>query len=245
MQRRNVSDRRLKEGRVLIVGLGGLGSPAALYLAAAGLGTIGLADAEPVELSNLHRQIIHFTADVGRLKVESAREKLLRINERVNVEIYPVALNGDNAASIIRKYQMVLDGTDNFPAKFLLNDVCCQEKVPLVHAGALRFLGQVMTIIPGESACYRCVFLEPPPAEAVPTCQEAGVLGPMVGHLGIIQAAEALNYILGRRPLLVNRLLTCDALGQRWREVEVAPNPDCPLCDNRGAFVGIKKERVS
>lgn len=225
---------KIKEGRVLIVGLGGLGGPAALYLAAAGLGTIGLVDAEKVELSNLHRQIIHFTADIGRLKVDSARDKVLKINNQVTVKIHPVALNGDNAGPIIREYQVVLDGTDNFPTKFLLNDVCYQERVPLVHAGALRFLGQVMTIIPGESACYRCLFLEPPPLEAVPTCQEAGVLGPMVGQMGIIQATEALNYIAGQRLLLVNRLLTCDALSQRWRHVEVAPNPDCPLCNKRG-----------
>lgn len=219
---------------MLIVGLGGLGAPAALYLTAAGLGSIGLMDSERVELSNLHRQIIHFTPDLGRFKVESARDKISRINDQVKIEIYPQALNADNAGPLIREYQVVIDGTDNFPAKFMLNDVCYLEKVPLIHAGVLRFLGQVMTIIPGESACYRCLFLEPPPPEAVPSCQEAGVLGPMVGQMGIIQATEALKYIAGEGSLLINRLLTCDALSMRWREVAVVPNPDCPLCGKTG-----------
>lgn len=221
---------RLSQGSVLIVGAGGLGSPAALYLAAAGVGTIGIADGDRVELSNLQRQIIHTTKEVGRFKTESAKEKVGSLNSVIKVITYNGRVGDDNALDLFKDYQVVIDGTDNFPSKFLINDACYLTGVPLVHAGVLRFLGQVMTIIPGESACYRCIFLEPPPPEVVPTCSEAGVLGAMVGTMGAIQATEVLKYILGIGKLLTNRLLSLDALSMKWREIELKRNPNCPLC---------------
>ena len=221
---------RIRSGRVLVVGAGGLGSPAILYLAASGVGVLGIADPERVELSNLQRQIVHSTCDLGRWKVESAREKALMISPLTKVEIYPFRLREENAGGIIGNYHLVIDGTDNFATKFLLNDLCHSSGVPLVHGGVLRFLGQVMTIIPGKSACYRCVFMGPPPEGAIPTCEEAGVMGAMVGQMGIIQATEALKYLTGLGELLTDRILVCDALTMRWREVQVRRNPECPLC---------------
>ncbi len=221
---------KLLSSRVLIVGAGGLGSPASLYLAAAGVGTIGLIDGDKVDLTNLQRQIAHFTTDLGTPKVESAADKLRAINPTVKVETYEHLALAENILNIVSKYDFVIDGTDNFPAKFLINDACHFAKVPFSHAGILRFDGQLFTVIPGETACYRCVFGEPPPPGAVPSCSQAGVLGSMAGVIGCLQATEALKYLLDVGELLTNRMLIFDALGMRFREVRFKRNPRCPLC---------------
>ena len=220
----------LAKGRILIVGLGGLGSPAAFYLAAVGIGTLGLVDPERVELSNLHRQIIYFSSDLGQLKVEAAKEKINALNQGVEVNSYSVPLGRDNAQELISGYQLVIDGTDNVEAKFCLNDYCYFARVPLIHAGALGYVGQVMTIIPGQSACLRCLFPDPPPMETMLSCQQTGILGPLVGLMGLIQATEAVKVITGDGQTLQGRLLTCNALRLKWREVAICKNEECPLC---------------
>ncbi len=222
--------KRLLSSRILIIGAGGLGSPAALYLAAAGVGTIGIVDMDVVDLSNLQRQIIHTTEDLDRPKVESAREKIAGLNPDVTVTTYPFALTAANAREIVAGYDVILDGTDNFPAKFLINDLAVMTRKPLVHGGILRFVGQVLTVLPGESACYRCLFREPPPAGAVPTCSEAGVLGVIAGVIGTIQATEAIKILLEKGHLLTNRLMTYDALTTTFRPVSVRRSPKCPVC---------------
>ena len=220
---------RIRQGKVLIVGLGGLGSPVALYLAAAGVGTIGLVDGDRVDLSNLQRQVIHSTPDVGRLKVESAREKLLRLNPGVQVHVHANFLSAENALELIRPYDFIVDGTDNFPVKFLINDACVMAGKPFSHGGILRFQGQTFTHLPG-SACYRCLFKEPPPAGAVPTSSQAGVLGAIAGMLGTIQAAEVLKYFTGVGELLTNRLLTFDAKTMVFHTIKVSKRESCELC---------------
>jgi molybdopterin/thiamine biosynthesis adenylyltransferase len=220
----------LLESSVLVIGAGGLGSPVALYLAAAGVGHIGLVDMDHVDLSNLQRQIIHRTADVGRLKTESAREKVLQLNPDVRVTTYPFPLMAENATGVVQGYDVIVDGTDNFAAKFLINDLAILTDTPLVHAGILRFVGQVLTVIPKKSACYRCLFREPPPAGAVPTCSEAGVLGVIAGVIGTIQGTEVLKILLNRGDLLADRLLTYDALPAAFRNVKVRRNPKCAVC---------------
>ncbi|EFI70780.1 MULTISPECIES: HesA/MoeB/ThiF family protein [Segatella] len=220
---------KINNARVLIVGAGGLGAPAAMYLAAAGVGHIGIVDADVVDLSNLQRQIIHFTKDVGVKKVESAKEKMLAINPDIEVTTYHEFLYSDNAREIIKPWDFVIDGTDNFPVKFLINDACILENKAFSHGGILRFNGQTFTHIPG-SACYRCFFKEPPPAGAVPTCSQAGVLGAIAGMLGTIQAAEALKYILGVGDLLTNRLLTFDAKTMNFRTINVKKRDTCEIC---------------
>ncbi|MDR1861342.1 MAG: HesA/MoeB/ThiF family protein [Bacteroidales bacterium] len=220
---------KINAGRVLIVGAGGLGSPVALYLAAAGVGTIGLIDGDVVDLSNLQRQIIHFTPDVGRPKVESAAEKMRLLNPDVNVVTYHALLRADNIRDIIRQYDFVVDGTDNFPVKFLINDACVQEGIPFSHGGILRFEGQTFTWTPG-AACYRCMFNAPPPPNAVPTCSQAGVLGAIAGMLGTIQATETLKFLTGVGDLLTNRLLTFNARTMNFRTVNVRHNAKCALC---------------
>lgn len=220
---------KLLSGKILIIGGGGLGSPAALYLAAAGVGTIGIVDFDKVDLTNLQRQIIHTTADVGREKVLSAKEKIEAINPEVKVITYNVLLDSQNIEEIIKEYDFIIDGTDNFSAKFLINDACVMSKKPFSHGGILRFEGQTLTYIPGQ-ACYRCFFKEPPPKGAVPTCSQAGILGAVAGMLGTIQAAEALKYLIGIGDLLVNRLLIFDALKMQYREVKIKKNNDCPVC---------------
>ncbi len=221
---------RLLSSSVLVIGAGGLGSPVALYLAAAGVGHIGLVDMDQVDLSNLQRQVIHRTADVGRMKVSSARDKIALLNSDVRVTEYPFPLMADNAAEIAGQYDVLVDGTDNFAAKFLINDLAILTDRPLVHAGILRFVGQVLTILPRKGACYRCLFREPPPVGAVPTCSEAGVLGVIAGVIGTIQATEVLKILLKRGDLLVDRLLTYDALPVSFRNVKVRRNPQCPVC---------------
>lgn len=225
---------RLSEGRVLIVGAGGLGCPAAFYLAAAGVGTLGLVDDDQVELSNLQRQILHSTGDLGRKKVESAAEKLAGLNPEVEVRTYPVRLNGDCAAEIFAPYDFIIDGTDNFPDKFLINDIAVSMGKPFSHAGVVRFEGQCLTVIPGQSACYRCIFKELPAPHEIPNCQQAGILGAVAGTIGSIQATEAIKYLAGMEDdLLLDRLLTYDAKEVKFRIVEVKRDPQCRACGKK------------
>jgi molybdopterin/thiamine biosynthesis adenylyltransferase len=216
-------------GKVLIIGAGGLGAPAALYLAAAGVGTLGIVDAEVVELSNLQRQVIHFSADVGKPKIVSAQEKIVAINPEVKVVTYQERVSAANILGIIQGFDFIIDGTDNFPAKFLINDACVLAGKPFSHGGILRFDGQTMTYLPGH-ACYRCVFPSPPPSGAVPSCSQAGILGAVAGMLGTIQAAEALKFLLAKGELLLDRLLIFDALKMQFRSAAIKANPRCPLC---------------
>jgi len=204
--------KKLLEARVLIVGAGGLGSPAAYYLAAAGVGTLGIVDSDVVDTSNLQRQILHRTAGVGRDKTESAAEQIKALNPGVNVEKRQIKLAVDNVESIISGYDVIINCLDNFPARYLLHDACFFNEKPLVEAGVLQFLGQAMTIVPGRGPCYRCVFPEPPPAGAVPSCQEAGILGAVAGVLGLIEATEAIKLILGIGKPLIGRILIYEAL---------------------------------
>ncbi|MCK4849752.1 MAG: HesA/MoeB/ThiF family protein [Phycisphaerae bacterium] len=233
---------KLLASKVLIVGAGGLGSPAALYLAAAGVGTLGIIDYDNVDLTNLQRQVIHNTSDVGREKVASAAEKIKAINPDVTVQTYRERAAAANIREIIKKHDFVLDGTDNFPSKFLINDVCYFEKVPFSHAGILRFDGQMITVLPGQTACYRCVFDKPPPAGLVPSCSQAGVLGPLAGVIGCLQATEVLKYLLGVGELLTDRLLIFDGLGLQFREVKVTRNPDCRLCGQEPSITELADE---
>lgn len=221
---------KLLSSKVLIIGAGGLGAPAALYLAAAGIGTIGIVDYDRVDLTNLQRQIIHHTGDLGTEKVISARAKIRAINPDVTVRTHQTKVSGENISEIIKQYDFAIDGTDNFPAKFLINDACYFENVPFSHAGILRFDGQLMTVLPGKTTCYRCIFGAPPPAGVVPSCSQAGVLGVLAGVIGSLQATEAIKYLLGIGDLLTNTLLTYNALTMQFRKVRLNRNPDCPLC---------------
>ncbi len=222
---------RLRQASVLVVGAGGLGSPAAFYLAAAGIGRLGIVDGDAVDLSNLQRQILHTTADQGRRKVESARSRLLELNAEVEVEVHGVRLTEDNAAELMTPYDFIIDGSDNFDTKFLVNDVAVALGKPFSHAGIVRLQGQAMTVVPPESACYRCLFEEPPAPGEVLGCQQAGILGAVAGTIGSIQATEAVKYIVGLEDhLLVNRLLTYDAKTMEIRNVPVPPNPRCKAC---------------
>ena len=224
--------KKILSSKVLIIGTGGLGSPAAMYLAAAGVGHIGLVDYDTVDLSNLQRQIIHQTCDVGRAKIESGRETINALNPDVQVHTYKEQVTAANIRDIIHDldYDFIIDGTDNFPAKFLINDACVLMRKPFSHAGIIRFQGQTITYVPGESPCYRCVFNEPPPKDAVPTCRQAGVLGVIGGVIGTIQATEALKYILGVGELLTGYLLTYDALTMTFRKIRVPHNRRCKIC---------------
>jgi molybdopterin/thiamine biosynthesis adenylyltransferase len=229
----------IQKGKVLIIGVGGLGSPAALYLAAAGVGTIGIADADRVELSNLQRQVIHFTSDLGRPKVESAAEKMRSINPDITVKPYCEYIQAANIGQIIADYDFVIDGTDNFATKFLINDACVMAGKPFSHGGILRFHGQTITILPGQSACYRCLFPFAPPRGSVPSCSQAGVLGVVAGILGTIQAAEFLKFITNTGTLLANALLTFDAKTMLFRKVEIRRNNNCPLCGEKPTISGL------
>ena len=225
--------KKLLNAKVLIIGAGGLGAPAALYLAAAGVGTIGIVDADVVDLSNLQRQVIHSTNDIGKKKVESAAETMRAINPDVTVNTYYDFVSSANIMDLIRDYDFILDGTDNFPAKFLINDACVMAKKPLSHAGIIRFKGQLTTIIPGEGPCYRCIFKNPPPKDAVPTCKQAGVIGAMGGVIGSLQAMEAVKYITGVGDLLVGYLLTYDALKLEFHKIKLPPRgPGCAVCSD-------------
>jgi len=222
--------KKLAQAKVFVVGAGGLGSPVALYLAAAGIGTIGLIDSDVVDMSNLQRQVLHYTPDVGRAKVLSAKEKIEVLNPDVKVETYEVRFSTENALEFIKPYDIVIDGVDNFPAKFLINDACYFAEKPLIHGGILRFEGRVFSIIPHKSACYRCIFKQPPPAGLVPSCQEAGIIGVVAGIIGTIQATEAIKLILGIGQPLTDRILDFDAQNTRFREIKTKRNPKCILC---------------
>ena len=221
---------KLLAGRVLIIGAGGLGAPIALYLAAAGVGTIGIADADVVDVTNLQRQVIHFTPDIGKPKVVSAAEKIRAINPDVQVRTHQEWVSAANIAALIADYDFVIDGTDNFATKFLINDACVLGKKPYSHGGILRFDGQILTVKPGESACYRCIFPKPPPKNAIPTCSEAGVIGVLPGVIGTLQATEAIKFLLGIGDPLAGRLLTYNALSLKFREIKINRNPKCPVC---------------
>lgn len=220
---------KLLSSKVLIIGAGGLGAPVALYLAAAGVGTIGIIDGDVVDLSNLQRQVIHFTPDVGKAKVESAAEKMRAINPDINVITYHDLAMAHNILDLIKDYDFIIDGTDNFSAKFLINDACVIAKKPYSHGGILRFDGQTLTYVPGHT-CYRCVFNAPPPKGLVPTCSQAGVLGSVAGMLGTIQATEALKYLCGTGELLTDRMLVFNAGTMNVRTVNIKRNPKCPVC---------------
>lgn len=222
--------KRLLSSRVLIVGVGGLGSPVALYLAAAGVGTLGLVDFDVVELSNLQRQVIHTTQDLGKPKVRSARETLEALNPDVTVVEYPHSLTSANVLATLDGYDLVIDGTDNFPTRFLLNDACVISGKPLVYGAILRFEGQVTLFYPPKGPCYRCLVPEIPPPGSVPSCQEAGVLGVLPGVIGLIQATEAIKFLLGVGRSLIGRLLLLDALDMEFHEVKIRKNPHCPAC---------------
>jgi len=233
---------RLLRAKVLVVGIGGLGCPAAALLARAGVGTIGLIDPDRIDLSNLHRQILYTSADVGRLKVPSARDKLTAIRSGLTVPTFETALTPANLADLFAGFDFVIDGTDNVPAKFLINDGAVLTGTPYSHAGILGFRGQTMTVLPRQSACYRCLFPVAPPAGEVPTCQEAGVVGVVGGALGIVQAAEAIKYLCGDGELLTDRLLTFDALAVRWRAVRLRRSPLCPVCGDRPSIHGLSQD---
>lgn len=225
---------KLAESRVLLIGAGGLGSPAALYLAAAGVGTLGIVDHDVVDRSNLQRQILHADARVGMPKVDSAREALHALNPSVRLETHRQLVDRSNAEALLDGFDVVVDGSDNFDARYAVNDACVRLGIPNVHAAVFRFDGQVMVAWPGRPGhpgpCYRCVYPEPPPAELAPSCAEAGVLGVLPGLLGLLQANEVIKLLLGIGDPLVGRLLHVDALGPRFMELRVAPDPDCPAC---------------
>ena len=222
---------RLRQSKTLVVGAGGLGSPAALYLAAAGVGTLGIIDADRVELSNLQRQILHATEDIGRAKVASAKKKLAGLNPEIAVKIYPTRLEAENAAEIFADYDFIVDGSDNFETKFLVNDTAVALGRAFSHAGIVRLQGQTMTVVPGKSACYRCVFQEPPAPGELMNCQQAGILGAVAGTIGSIQATEAIKYLAGMdEDLLTDRVLTYDAKTMNFRTIEVRRNSACAAC---------------
>jgi molybdopterin/thiamine biosynthesis adenylyltransferase/rhodanese-related sulfurtransferase len=222
--------RRLKAARVLCVGTGGLGSPLALYLAAAGIGTLGLVDFDVVDASNLQRQIIHSTKDIGRKKLDSAEEKLLALNPALNVVKHDTMLSSANALDILKDYDIVADGTDNFPTRYLVNDACVLLGKPNVYGSIFRFEGQASVFATEKGPCYRCLYPEPPPPGLVPSCAEGGVLGILPGLVGVIQATEAIKLILGKGESLIGRLLLVDALNMRFRELKLRKNPECPVC---------------
>lgn len=221
---------KLKQARVLCIGAGGLGSPLALYLAAAGVGTLGIVDFDVVDFTNLHRQIIHGTADVGRKKLDSAADTLREINPNVEVRKFETRLSSANALELFRDFDIIADGTDNFPTRYLVNDACVLSGKPNVYGSIFRFEGQASVFATEEGPCYRCLYPEPPPPGLVPSCAEGGVLGILPGLVGLIQATETIKLILGAGDPLIGRLLLVDALAMRFREFKLRKNPDCPVC---------------
>src|SRR4051794_23607149 len=221
---------KLKAARVLCIGTGGLGSPLALYLAAAGVGTLGLVDFDVVDYTNLQRQIIHFTADVGRKKLDSAADKLKGINPFLNLRTFDTRLSSANALELFRDFDIIADGTDNFPTRYLVNDACVLTGKPNVYGSIFRFEGQASVFATEEGPCYRCLYPEPPPPGLVPSCAEGGVLGILPGLVGVIQATETIKLILRSGDPLIGRLLLIDALGMKFRELKLRKNPDCPVC---------------
>ncbi|MHB1224494.1 MAG: molybdopterin-synthase adenylyltransferase MoeB [Gemmatimonadaceae bacterium] len=225
--------RRLKAARVLLVGAGGLGSPLALYLAAAGVGTLGLVDFDVVDVTNLQRQVLHGTSDIGRSKLASAADRIREINPHVRLELHDTRLTSANALDVLRGYDLVVDGTDNFPTRYLVNDACVLLGIPNVYGSIFRFEGQVSVFATADGPCYRCLFREPPPPGLVPSCAEGGVLGVLPGLIGTIQATEVLKIILGVGTPLVGRLLLVDTLGPTFRTMQLRRDPECPACGTR------------
>jgi sulfur-carrier protein adenylyltransferase/sulfurtransferase len=224
---------RLKAARVLVVGAGGLGSPVAMYLAGAGVGTLGLVDFDTVDLTNLHRQLLHGTRDVGRPKLDSARDRLHDLNPHVHLETYPTPLTSANALEIMQGYDLVIDGTDNFATRYLVNDACVLLGIPNVYGAIFRFEGQASLFATAGGPCYRCLYPEPPPPGSVPNCAEGGVLGVLPGIVGSIQATEAIKHILEIGETLAGRLLLIDTLSMQFRTVNITPDPTCPACGTR------------
>lgn len=222
--------RKLAEARVLLVGVGGLGSPAAMYLAAAGVGTLGLVDYDDVDETNLHRQVIHGTPDIGRSKLASAADRIAAINPLVRLELHNTAFDAANARRLVDEYDIVIDGTDNFPTRYLVNDACVMTGTPNVYGSIFRFEGQAAVFATAGGPCYRCLHPEPPPAGLIPNCAEAGVLGVLPGIIGTIQATEAIKLITGIGEPLVGRLLLYDALRMKFRDITLPRDPDCPVC---------------
>jgi adenylyltransferase/sulfurtransferase len=246
--------KRLKAASVLLIGAGGLGSPLALYLAAAGVGRIGMIDFDLVDFSNLQRQVLHGTPDVGRPKLHSARDRIQAINPEVRVDLYEARLTAANALDTFRPYDVIIDGTDNFPTRYLTNDACVLLKKPNVYGSIFRFDGQASVFFPPHGPCYRCLYPEPPPPGEVPSCAEGGVLGILPGVIGVIQATEAVKLILGNGAPLIGRLLHYDALNMTFREFKVRRNPKCPICGDRPTvtqlidyeqFCGVRGEPAS
>jgi len=244
---------KLLAAKVLVIGAGGLGSPIALYLAGAGVGRLGLVDSDQVELNNLHRQILYTSADIGKPKAEIGLQRLRALNPDTEVIPYRLRLTSENIMEIIKDYDIIVDGSDNFPTRYLVNDACVLAKKILVHGAFFRYEGQAMVIKPGEGPCYRCLFSEPPPPGSVPSCQEAGVLGALAGVIGLIQATETLKLILGIGEPLVGKLIIFNALEMSFRTVKVPRDPNCPICGEHPTvtklidyewFCGLKKEEV-
>jgi adenylyltransferase/sulfurtransferase len=231
--------KRLKAASILLIGAGGLGSPLGLYLAAAGVGRIGLVDFDVVDFSNLQRQVLHGTPDVGRPKLRSAADRLRAINPEVQLDLYETRLTSANALSIFAPYDIVIDGTDNFPTRYLVNDACVLLHKPNVYGSIFRFDGQASVFWPPHGPCYRCLYPEPPPPGEVPSCAEGGVLGILPGLVGCIQATEAVKLILGKGTPLIGRLLLYDALQMRFQEFKVRRNPKCPMCGDRPTITGL------
>jgi len=228
---------RLLSSKVLLIGAGGLGAPCGYYLGAAGIGTLGIVDFDTVDLSNLQRQIWHGTADVGRYKVDSASDSIARINPDVSVITYKEKIDSKNIKDLIKDYDVIIDATDNFPTRYLINDACYFMRKPLVYGSLFRFDGQATVFLPGEGPCYRCLFPAPPPVGLVPSCQESGVLGVLPGIIGAIQANEAIKIILGVGKTLNGRLLIYDALDMRFTEMKLRKDKACPLCgENPSVF---------
>jgi len=233
---------RLMESKVLIIGIGGLGSPAALYLAAAGVGTIGLADGDVVEISNLQRQIIHDSALVGAFKTTSAASRIKALNPDVRILRYNERINAKNISEIITEFDFLIDGTDTFGSKFLINDACVKFNVPFSHAGVVQYVGQTMTVVPRKTACYRCMFQSPPPSDAVPNCSQAGILGSVAGILGCIQATEAVKYLIGKGDLLGDVLLHVDAETMEFRKIPLKRRESCPVCSLQPEQIVVKEQ---
>ncbi len=227
---------KLLKAKILLIGAGGLGSPLGLYLGAAGVGTLGLVDFDVVDFSNLQRQIIHGTENVGQLKVESAKKRINSINPEVNVITYQDRLSSENIMDLIKDYDVIIDGTDNFPTRYLVNDACVLAKKPLLYGSIFRFDGQATVFKSPEGPCYRCLYPEPPPPGMVPSCSEGGVLGILPGIIGIIQATEAIKLIIGNGETLIGRLMLFNAMEMRFREVKIMKDPNCPMCSKNATI---------
>jgi sulfur-carrier protein adenylyltransferase/sulfurtransferase len=230
---------KIKAAKVLCIGAGGLGSPLALYLGAAGVGTLGIVDFDVVDYTNLQRQIIHTTADVGRKKLDSAADKLKAINPFINIRKFDTRLSSDNALELFQQFDVIADGTDNFPTRYLVNDACVITGKPNVYGSIFRFEGQASIFATEDGPCYRCLYPEPPPPGLVPSCAEGGVLGILPGLVGMIQATEVIKLILGIGDPLIGRLLLIDALGMSFRQLKLRKNPDCPVCGNNPTITGL------